>query len=111
MLTDPIHVGLASNYFNLGIGFVQEGCRFQCALSCANDRDPLTRELSHVPPLVTVTHLLRRKTVENCGLFPKWTDSGGNHYTGRPDLFTVLEGKLEVSFVLVNAQNHSLIQV
>ena len=61
----PAQVGFARNHFNLGIRFMQKRCRFQRALSCADDCDSLPCKLSNIPPLEAVKCLLRRKPLED----------------------------------------------
>ena len=106
----PIHrkSGLPRNHFNLGIRFMQEGRRFQRALSCADDRDSLARKLSDLPTFVAVNCLLRREVLEYCGLFLKRANPCGDHHIRRANLFTVLQREPEARLIPVDTQNRSL---
>jgi hypothetical protein len=111
MHTYPAQGGLAHYHFYLGVRLMQEGCRFQRALPCANDCDSLSRKLSDLTAFVAVNCLLRRKAPEYCGFFLKRADPCGDHHIRRANLFTVLQRKPEARLVLVNSENCPLIQV
>src|SRR5215469_8771865 len=111
MLTDPAKFPDFCDEFNLGSSLVQQGCRFQSALSGSDNCDASPSEGSNVATLIAMRYLSRGQLGKDRWDFLERFNAGRDHHSLGTKIASIFESDGEAPIDTTYRCNFSLIQI